>query len=104
MLAHGLPLFHVHGLILGVLGPLRVGEAWSTSAGPPRRRTPGPPRGGATLFFAVPTIWSRIAEAPEHAGALRSARLLVSGSAALPVPVFARLTDSPVTRWPSATG
>src|SRR5690606_36182775 len=25
VLAHGLPLFHVHGLVLGVLGPLRVG-------------------------------------------------------------------------------
>ena len=29
MVAHGLPLFHVHGLILGVLGPLRLGGgAW----------------------------------------------------------------------------
>lgn len=25
VLVHGLPLFHVHGLILGVLGPLRRG-------------------------------------------------------------------------------
>jgi malonyl-CoA/methylmalonyl-CoA synthetase len=25
VVAHGLPLFHVHGLILGVLGPLRLG-------------------------------------------------------------------------------
>ena len=29
VVAHGLPLFHVHGLILGVLGPLRRGgSAW----------------------------------------------------------------------------
>ena len=29
VVAHGLPLFHVHGLILGVLGPLRLGGgAW----------------------------------------------------------------------------
>jgi malonyl-CoA/methylmalonyl-CoA synthetase len=27
VLAHALPLFHVHGLILGVLGPLRLGGA-----------------------------------------------------------------------------
>ena len=27
VVAHGLPLFHVHGLILGVLGPLRLGGA-----------------------------------------------------------------------------
>ncbi|MGB4809089.1 MAG: AMP-binding protein, partial [Candidatus Phosphoribacter baldrii] len=26
VLAHGLPLFHVHGLVLGVLGPLRIGS------------------------------------------------------------------------------
>lgn len=93
VLAHGLPLFHVHGLILGVLGPLRVGgsllhagrgtpEAYATAA-----------EAGATMFFAVPTIWSRVAESPEHAAPLRSARLLVSGSAALPVPVFARLKE-----------
>ena len=25
VLTHGLPLFHVHGLVLGVVGPLRVG-------------------------------------------------------------------------------
>ena len=25
-LVHGLPLFHVHGLVLGVLGALRVGS------------------------------------------------------------------------------
>ena len=25
VLVHGLPLFHVHGLVLGVLGALRVG-------------------------------------------------------------------------------
>jgi fatty acid CoA ligase FadD36/malonyl-CoA/methylmalonyl-CoA synthetase len=78
-LAHALPLFHVHGLVLGVLGPLRIGSALqhlsSFSAVP-----------GGTLYFAVPTMWSRVAE-PET---FRSARLLVSGSAALPIPVFER--------------
>lgn len=90
VLVHGLPLFHVHGLVLGVLGPLRVGgglvhvgrgtpEAYAAATG--------------SMYFAVPTIWSRIAESPEHAAALRAARLLVSGSAALPVPVFERLRE-----------
>ncbi|WP_110239530.1 acyl-CoA synthetase [Nocardioides gilvus] len=93
VLAHGLPLFHVHGLILGVLGPLRVGGSLlHTGAGTPEAYAAAADA-GATMFFAVPTIWSRIAEAPEHAAALRSARLLVSGSAALPVPVFARLKE-----------
>jgi malonyl-CoA/methylmalonyl-CoA synthetase len=44
---------------------------------------------GATMLFGVPTMYHRIAEAlpgdPELAEALAGARLLVSGSAALPV-------------------
>ncbi len=91
VLAHGLPLFHVHGLILGVLGPLRVGGGLThVGKGTPDRYAEAARR-GATMFFGVPTIWSRVAEAPEHAEALRGARLLVSGSAALPVPVFEKL-------------
>jgi fatty acid CoA ligase FadD36 len=48
---------------------------------------------GGTLFFAVPTVWSRVVADQAAAQALRSARLLVSGSAALPVPVFDRLAE-----------
>ncbi|WP_018637871.1 AMP-binding protein [Parafrankia elaeagni] len=79
VLGHALPLFHVHGLVLGTLGPLRIGSALRHVA----RFAPVP---GGTLYFAVPTMWSRVPE-PE---AFASARLLVSGSAALPVPVFDR--------------
>lgn len=43
---------------------------------------------GATVVFGVPTVWSRIAADPTGAAALRPARLLVSGSAALPASVF----------------
>ena len=89
-LVHGLPLFHVHGLILGVLGALRVGSKLIHTG------RPTPERYGAavgTLYFGVPTVWGRVAAAPEHAKALSSARLLVSGSAALPVPVFERLRE-----------
>ncbi|GAA1832605.1 acyl-CoA synthetase [Luedemannella flava] len=88
ILVHGLPLFHVHGLVLGVLGPLRVGG---------RLRHTGRPRpeayaaAGGTLYFGVPTVWSRVCAAPAAARALTRARLLVSGSAALPAPVFDRL-------------
>ncbi|GGS44240.1 acyl-CoA synthetase [Streptomyces cinerochromogenes] len=89
VLVHGLPLFHVHGLVLGVLGPLRRG-------GSVRHLGRFSPEGvarelndGATMVFGVPTMYHRIAEAlptdPELAGALAGARLLVSGSAALPV-------------------
>ncbi|KRB77853.1 acyl-CoA synthetase [Nocardioides sp. Root190] len=93
VLAHGLPLFHVHGLVLGVLGPLRVGSGLHHVGRPSPEAYAAAAHAGATLFFGVPTVWSRIAESPEHAAALRDARLLVSGSAALPVPVFNRLRD-----------
>lgn len=91
VLAHGLPLFHVHGLVLGVLGALRLGSGLLHVGRPTPERYADAARAGATLLFGVPTVWSRLADAPEHAAALRGARLLVSGSAALPVPVFERL-------------
>ena len=85
VLAHGLPLFHVHGLVLGVLGALRAGSPLVHTGRP----TPSAyAAAGATLYFGVPTVWARIAADPPSARALRSARLLVSGSAALPRPVF----------------
>lgn len=79
VLVHALPFFHVHGLVLGVFGALRTGSALEHVP----RFAPMP---GGTLYFAVPTMWSRVAE-PEL---FRSARLLVSGSAALPATVFDR--------------
>lgn len=99
-LVHGLPLFHVHGLILGVLGPLHLGSGLRHTG----RATPTAyAQAGGTIFFGVPTIWSRIAADPAAARALRSARLLVSGSAALPTPVFASLValtgHRPVERY-----
>ena len=89
LLVHGLPLFHVHGLVLGVLGPLRVGSRLRHVGRPHPERYAA---AGGSLYFGVPTIWSRIAAQPAAARALRGARLLVSGSAALPDPVFAALT------------
>ncbi|MBB5113891.1 acyl-CoA synthetase [Micromonospora echinospora] len=88
LLVHGLPLFHVHGLVLGVLGPLRVGSRLRHVGRPHPERYAG---AGGSLYFGVPTIWSRIAAQPAAARALRGARLLVSGSAALPEPVFTAL-------------
>ncbi|WP_280388121.1 acyl-CoA synthetase [Nocardia wallacei] len=100
VLVHGLPLFHVHGLILGVLGPLRVGSPLVHTGKP----TPAAYAAAmGTLYFGVPTVWSRIAEDPAAARELTNARLLVSGSAPLPVPVFERLREltghAPVERY-----
>ncbi|MFI8005898.1 acyl-CoA synthetase [Streptomyces sp. NPDC086010] len=92
VLVHALPLFHVHGLILGVIGPLRRG-------GSVRHLGRFSPEGvarellsGGTMLFGVPTMYHRLAGALEDPGApadlrkaLAGARLLVSGSAALPV-------------------
>ncbi|WP_395311929.1 acyl-CoA synthetase [Mycobacterium sp. AMU20-3851] len=101
-LVHGLPLFHVHGLVLGLLGSLRIGNRF-VHTGKPTPQAYAQARG--TLYFGVPTVWSRIAADAEAAGALSSARLLVSGSAALPTPVFedlVRLTGhAPVERYGS---
>ncbi|WP_037314795.1 acyl-CoA synthetase [Amycolatopsis orientalis] len=96
VLVHGLPLFHVHGLILGILGPLRRGGSVRHLG---RFSTEGVARElatGATMLFGVPTMYHRIAgevgDNPSLAEALRSARLLVSGSAALPVHDHQRIT------------
>lgn len=88
VLVHGLPLYHIHGLVLGLLGSLRVGNRFVHTGKP----TPdGYAAAGGSLYFGVPTVWSRLAAEPAAAESLRAARLLVSGSAALPVPVFERL-------------
>ncbi|PWU45152.1 acyl-CoA synthetase [Micromonospora sp. S4605] len=85
LLVHGLPLFHVHGLVLGLLGPLRHGSRLDHVGRPHPERYAA---AGGTLLFGVPTVWSRICADPSAARALRRARLLVSGSAALPAAVF----------------
>ncbi|GLZ10571.1 acyl-CoA synthetase [Actinomadura sp. NBRC 104425] len=104
VLVHGLPLFHVHGLILGVLGALRTGSPLVHTGRPrPAAYAAAAERHGGSLFFGVPTVWSRVCDDPASARALRGARLLVSGSAALPVPVFDRLAEltghRPVERY-----
>ncbi|MFE0424116.1 AMP-binding protein, partial [Streptomyces sp. NPDC058953] len=98
VLVHGLPLFHVHGLILGVLGPLRRGgelrHLGRFSVDGVRRELAD----GGTLLFGVPTMYHRLAETvdedPALVKALAGARLLVSGSAALPLPDHTRLTTA----------
>ncbi|WP_328721916.1 acyl-CoA synthetase [Streptomyces sp. NBC_00247] len=99
VLVHSLPLFHVHGLVLGVLGPLRRGGSVRHLG---RFSAEGVARelaDGGTMLFGVPTMYHRLAEVLADAGetgtalagALAGARLLVSGSAALPVHDHARL-------------
>lgn len=93
-IVHALPLFHVHGLVLGLYGALRRGGTLSWVP----RFTPetlgaallaaSAEEERSALLFAVPTIVHRLLEAAQGDATLRaalaSARLLVSGSAALP--------------------
>jgi fatty acid CoA ligase FadD36 len=102
VLVHGLPLYHVHGLVLGVLGSLRIGNRFIHTGRPTPEAYAA---ASGTLYFGVPTVWSRIAADEAAARALASARLLVSGSAPLPVPVFDRVSEltghQPVERYGS---
>ena len=92
---HALPVFHVHGLIIGVLGPLRRGGQVEHVGrfSPPALADAF--RRGATVMFGVPTMYTRIArdagQDRELARAFAGARLLVSGSAALPTTVHDRI-------------
>jgi fatty acid CoA ligase FadD36 len=100
LLVHGLPLHHVHGLVLGLLGPLHVGSGLHHTGRP----TPADyAAAGGSLYFGVPTVWTRVSRDPSSARALAGARLLVSGSASLPAPVFDALEtlagQAPVERY-----
>ncbi|MGS2586018.1 acyl-CoA synthetase [Streptomyces hebeiensis] len=98
VLVHALPLFHVHGLILGVLGPLRRGGSVRHLGRFDTEAVARELTAGATMLFGVPTMYHRVAEAlpgdPALAKALAGARLLVSGSAALPVHDHRRIAEA----------
>jgi malonyl-CoA/methylmalonyl-CoA synthetase len=86
---HALPMFHVHGLVLGLFGSVRRGGAlrWVPRFTPEELANQLAAESRAMLF-AVPTMYHRLCEAAEQtpavAAAMRGARLLVSGSAPLP--------------------
>ncbi len=82
---HALPLFHVHGLVLGLFGSIRVGGALHWLPKFDVHEVAAALRERRTLFFGVPTMYHRLTEADAKViEGLASARLLVSGSAGLP--------------------
>jgi malonyl-CoA/methylmalonyl-CoA synthetase len=97
-LALSLPLFHVHGLCLGVHGALLHGMTTLLFEKFDARRILRAFAGdGATVFQGVPTMYVRLleaaAESPENAHALSRGRLFTAGSAALPADDFARFEE-----------
>ncbi|MGH2856475.1 MAG: acyl-CoA synthetase [Solirubrobacteraceae bacterium] len=97
VVAHALPLFHVHGLVIGILGPLRRGGTAMHLGRFSPEAVCDALAGPATMLFGVPTMYRRLADAAEQmpvlCAGLRDARLLVSGSAALPAAEHARLRE-----------
>jgi malonyl-CoA/methylmalonyl-CoA synthetase len=90
-LVHALPLFHMHGLGVALLGTLHAGAAAVLLPRfDPDAVLDAVERHAATLFFGVPTMLHRLAEHP-RVGALARLRLLVSGSAPLAAELHARL-------------
>lgn len=116
---HVLPLHHVHGIVNALCCALWSGAAcefgdpspavvWERLAGAcsvnaqatGRRKSGGPPNPDAiTLFMAVPTVYGRLIRAWDEASpetrrrwsrGASGLRLMVSGSAALPVATLAR--------------
>ena len=93
-----LPLNHVHGIVNVTLCPLWVGATAEAPGGfDPVETWERLASGRLTIFMAVPTIYARLlatwADADEAAQArwstgAESLRLMVSGSAALPVTVL----------------
>ena len=100
-----LPLHHVHGLVNALACALWSGAACEFGSGAPASTWDRLASGGITLFMSVPTVYARLVRAWEAApepvrrrwsrGAARL-RLMVSGSAALPVDTL--------VRWREITG
>ncbi|MES2641642.1 MAG: AMP-binding protein [Myxococcota bacterium] len=82
-----LPLFHTHGLVLGLHGTLLRGASAVVTA----RFDPVLPPAGTTHFYGVPTYYRRWLDTMHaHPDAFAALKLLVSGSDGLP----AELSDA----------
>ena len=93
-----LPLFHTHGLVVGLHCALAMGATIRLRVGFDATETIKIlSRGEATLFFAVPTIYTRLVDllAQADESTFPAVRLFCSGSAPLPAEIhneFERLT------------
>ena len=107
ILVHALPLFHVHGLGMGLHGTLLSGSSatlvpFSPSAVVAELTREDDSRG--TMLFGVPSMYQRLCDwLDDHPTDLRHVRVFVSGSAPLPPALFERcaklLGQPPIERY-----
>jgi malonyl-CoA/methylmalonyl-CoA synthetase len=102
-LVHALPLFHLHGLGMGLHGTLLSGGSAVLIPFAPETVVHELTHGG-TMFFGVPSMYQRLCDwLDEHATDLSRVRVFVSGSAPLPPALFERcarlLGQPPVERY-----
>ena len=86
-----LPLFHVHGLGVGLHGALLSGGTVLLQRGFDPEAVLGA-AADATMFFGVPTMYTRLVAA-DGAERLRGLRLCVSGSAPMSAELHAQVLD-----------
>ncbi|WP_320068583.1 AMP-binding protein [Micromonospora sp. RTGN7] len=85
VVVQGAPLFRAYGLVVGLLGALRVGSRFVHLD----RDDPAGPAG--TMYLALPCQWARIAQDRLWARSLARARVLVSADAPLSSAVIERI-------------
>ncbi len=89
-----LPLFHMHGLGVGLHGTLLAGASAVLLDGfSPDAVMDAAEAHDATMFFGVPTMYTRLAQSP-RVSELSRLRLCVAGSAALPADLHRRLREA----------
>jgi len=89
VLVHGLPLFHIHGLFVAMLGALWAGaRVVLLPRFTPEGAVDAIQAHHGTVFMGVPTFYHRLLALPRPPP-LPSMRLWTSGSAPLPAPVWA---------------
>ena len=103
VLVHALPLFHLHGLGMGLHGTLLGGGSAVMVSFTPENVVRELTSGG-TMLFGVPSMYQRLCEwLDEHPTDLSHVRIFVCGSAPLPPALFERcaklLGQPPVERY-----
>jgi malonyl-CoA/methylmalonyl-CoA synthetase len=107
VLVHALPLFHLHGLGMGLHGTLLSGGSATLVHFSPASVVAELTRSGrdrGTMFFGVPSMYQRLCDwLDQNPTDLSHVRVFVSGSAPLPPAMFDRCTrllgQPPIERY-----